>query len=399
MEKDNSGPGEHIPENKPQSPLIVVGINGSMKSLVAASLLKIQKYNLVGVTVVPEWEGGADLAPKAMRCYLSPQKVESIRQFCRQLGIPHYLVKTGASFRDEVVESWMACKVSGRPIHCQSCYDLRFQALYKKMLELGATRLATGHLAKLFNHDSRISFIRTSNDEAADESHQLATLSSEILSALLLPLSDLQINEVSKLAENFKLSDNHDLRKRCFTDESALVEYLESQVPPRFYRSGEVLNIETGEGMGVHEGVHKLNIGTPVKIDGQRTSTNFVQFDFGSSSVYVGSEKHFERKRIRLTGCKFSAETHWTGPLRGYLKQGEGSECWVYPKTFDSCVIELDSPLSVKEYENLTVMKSKGRNSKILLSGKVHYLSSDSLQEGQDDHDSDQDQDSSATDW
>src|SRR5690606_20976009 len=111
---------------------------------------------------------------------------------------------------------------------------------------LGAKFLATGHYAKLFRHEGRDTFyVHTSNDERHDQSSYLARLPHDILSHLMLPLSDLTKKEVLKLADNFGLqADETGLKMHeCLKDSKMTLEFLEQTLPERFRQEGEIQGV------------------------------------------------------------------------------------------------------------------------------------------------------------
>lgn len=111
---------------------IAVGLSGGKDSV---TLLKIlselkryypEKFELIAITV--------DLAFKN-----SPTDYTPLKELCKSLGVPFYLVKT------EIGE--IVFDVRKEPNPCSLCSKMRKGALYNKAAELGADKVALGHHA------------------------------------------------------------------------------------------------------------------------------------------------------------------------------------------------------------------------------------------------------------
>src|SRR5690606_10147996 len=113
-------------------------------SYVCAYLLKIQNYEVFAVTILPEADVFGNQQDKILSCHLNESKLKQVQEFCQQLKIPHHTVKGKGEFREEVLEQWIAAKVTGSVSNaCWACHDLRLRLLYLKSVELGAKFLAT----------------------------------------------------------------------------------------------------------------------------------------------------------------------------------------------------------------------------------------------------------------
>lgn len=102
----------YMPDKDARKKRVVVGLSGSINSLVTAYLLKLQKFDLIGVTVALGWDEFEGNSDNVLSCHLNSAGLENIRQFCHQLGIPHFVVKGSDEFKEEVVERWMASRVT-----------------------------------------------------------------------------------------------------------------------------------------------------------------------------------------------------------------------------------------------------------------------------------------------
>lgn len=130
--------------NKPR---VVVGMSGGVDSSMAATLLKEQGYDVIGVTLQiwesagPEVEGGC--------CSVSA--VDDARRVAYQIGIPHYVLNFRSYFADKVIDYFIKAYLNGEtPNPCLACNRyVKFDELLRKARGLGAEYVATGHYAKV----------------------------------------------------------------------------------------------------------------------------------------------------------------------------------------------------------------------------------------------------------
>lgn len=363
----------YLPDKATRKEKVVVGLSGGIDSLVTAYLLKIQRYELIGVTVAPSHDV---LGPELFSCAINDKKIESVQAFCHQLGIPHFVVRISREFRENIIEKWMSRKAYGElPDQCWDCHAMRMEFLHEKMKELGAKSFATGHYGKISRQDPEsVTFIQSSNDEPHDQSALLSRLSQEILHDLMLPLSDLQKKEVLKLAENFGIADSSKGVQmfHCLPENETTTNFIQSKLPVRFQKDGGIFNA-ADDRIGDHEGVFRFRLGAVV-IKQERNELLFSKYVPQEKKIIVQEGPWFARQNILLRNCQIPQETSWATPFRGVLmKDGHSHDAWFYPKTLNSCAVELDAPVSLIQGEILSVQKKKGKNARVLMTGSVYF--------------------------
>ncbi len=380
----------YLPEKDARKKKVVVGLSGGISSFVTAYLLKIQKYDLIGVTVSTSWENYEGDQGSTLSCFMNQAKIESIQAFCHSIGIPHMVLKASDEFKDIVVENWLTSRIAGKnPVPCWSCHELRMRLLYEKMKQLGAEAVATGHFAKLFHQEAHHSvYVHSSNDEVHDQSNLLSRLPHDILASLMLPLSDLQKSEVLKLAENFglesvpkKVEIHH-----CFEPSPDTNAFLEKNIPLKLRLGGELMSVDNVDSYGDHEGIDHYQYGQVIEISPQYrpSATVYVsKYTVLDKKLLVGEESYFSRQEVFLTQCNITEETPWHEPLKGVMKtaQEEVVDCWVYPKNLNAAVVRWETPHKVLEGEIVSIYKKRGKNSKVFLSGKVRYIPDEPVDE------------------
>jgi tRNA-specific 2-thiouridylase len=129
--------------------------------------------------------------PDAERACCSPEAVLAARATCHRLGIPHVTLDLREEFRRAVVAPFVRGYAEGRtPNPCISCNgSFRFAELFAFAERAGASRLATGHYARVVEREGQLLLARAA-DERKDQSYMLARLDPHFLDRLWFPLGE-----------------------------------------------------------------------------------------------------------------------------------------------------------------------------------------------------------------
>ena len=152
-----------------RKPRVCVGMSGGVDSSVAASLLKDQGYDVVGLTF-RNWP--QDCLSRAEDKCCGPQAVTDARMVAHTLGIPHYVVDEIGAFQRDVIDYFVSEYKQGRtPNPCIVCNEkIKFGTLLKQAEQLGAEFIATGHYARI-EHGPRCR-LRKGRDPHKDQSNE-----------------------------------------------------------------------------------------------------------------------------------------------------------------------------------------------------------------------------------
>ncbi len=162
-----------------------VAMSGGVDSAVA--LLRAGR-DAIGVTlrlwVDPE-------APHTERACCSPDAVRAARRTCHGLGLPHVTLDLREEFRRTVVDQFVRAYERGdTPNPCTRCNGaFRFDELLRFARRAGASRLVTGHYARVRRHRGRLLLARATDPEK-DQSYMLAGLDPAALERVWFPLGD-----------------------------------------------------------------------------------------------------------------------------------------------------------------------------------------------------------------
>lgn len=248
---------------------VVVGLSGGVDSAVAALLLKQQGYAVEGL-FMDNWEDGEE------QTYCSAaQDFQDARQVCEMLGIPLHKVNFAAEYRARVFRLFLDEYAAGRTpnpdVLCNR--EIKFKAFLDYALRLGADWIATGHYARIADHDAHVKLLKA-RDTAKDQSYFLHAVSQAALRRTRFPLGEMLKSEVRARARaaGFANHAKPDSTGICFIGERRFAEFLSRYLP------AQPGNIETpdGEIIGRHQGLMYYTLGQRrgLGIGGRRDSAD-----------------------------------------------------------------------------------------------------------------------------
>ena len=232
-------------------------MSGGVDSSVAAALLVEQGFKVFGV-MLRLWSAGLETSN---RC-CSPEDVSLARRVANQLDIPFHTLDVKDTFKREVVDPFVDDYAKGRtPNPCMRCNRVvRWGSLLESVQEMGASRLATGHYARISHERDRYHLFRA-KDKNKDQSYVLSVLQQHQIARTLFPLGDIEKIEVREQAAKFNLpvADRAESQDLCFVGDQDYRDFLTDQgillSPP-----GPILD-EKGEILGQHSGLANYTIG------------------------------------------------------------------------------------------------------------------------------------------
>ncbi|GAC1371810.1 MAG: tRNA 2-thiouridine(34) synthase MnmA [Candidatus Saccharimonadales bacterium] len=266
---------------------VYVGMSGGVDSSVAAALLKQQGFNVVGV-YMKNWT--QDVAGVACPWR---QDLADARAAAAKLDLPFKVFDFQAEYKRHVVDVMVSEYQAGRTpnpdVMCNQ--EIKFNLFLKAALADGADLIATGHYAEA--KDGQLLKARDTNK---DQTYFLYRVTSEALAKTIFPLAHLIKPEVRRLAADLGLptAKKPDSQGICFVGEVGLREFLRQYIETG---PGPVVERETGQTLGIHEGAifyttgqrHGLGIGggRPYYVTGKDMATNtvFVTADPGDADL------------------------------------------------------------------------------------------------------------------
>ena len=233
---------------------VVVGMSGGVDSSVAALLLKRAGHDVVGL-FMKNWEDDDD----DEYCSTREDLVDAAAA-ADVIGIPLEAVNFAAEYRERVFASFLAEYAAGRTpnpdVLCNA--EIKFKAFLDHALRMGASRIATGHYARLRERRGRVELLRGA-DGAKDQSYFLHRLTQAQLARVRFPIGHLRKAEVRGIAAEAGLP-NHakkDSTGICFIGERPFREFLNRYLPRT---PGPMVDAD-GRRVGEHIGLAFYTIG------------------------------------------------------------------------------------------------------------------------------------------
>jgi tRNA-uridine 2-sulfurtransferase len=255
--------------------------------------------------------------PDAERACCSPAAVISARETCHRLGLPHVTLDLREEFRRAVVEPFVRGYARGEtPNPCIACNGgFRFAELLAFARRAGASKLATGHYARIVERDGRL-FLARGVDAAKDQSYMLARLDPRFLDRVRFPLGGQTKDETraEAAAAGLAAAGRADSQEACFLAGDDYRTFLERHgLAPQ---SGVVVD-ESGRELGSHDGYWRFTPGQRRGLGvSAREPVYALEADSRTNTVVVGPRESLARTRVVARGRLFADATHVDAKLR-----------------------------------------------------------------------------------
>jgi len=244
---------------------VMIGLSGGVDSAVAAYLLKKQGYEVIA-GFMRNWDSMLNndfLGNPNSDIDICPQEKDynDAKKVADQLGIELYRIDFVKEYWDNVftyfLEEYKKGRTPNPDILCNKY--IKFDSFMKFAQSKGAEYVATGHYA-IVNHEENISKMYKGIDNNKDQTYFLCKLSQDQLSKSLFPLGNIEKSEVRKIANelNLEVANKKDSTGVCFIGERNFKEFLKNYIPAK---KGDIVDRNTGEIVGTHDGVMYYTIG------------------------------------------------------------------------------------------------------------------------------------------
>ncbi len=269
---------------------ILVGISGGVDSAAAALKLKNEGHTV-------------ECALLKMHEFTD---VSGARAVAGALGLVLHEIDMTKAFERSVKENLIDEYSRGRtPNPCIICNrEVKFRGLYDFARENGFDGIATGHYAKIICNNGRYS-VATAGDIKKDQSYMLYRLPEDILSMLILPLSDAEKSDVRELVRGSGLAaaDAKDSQEICFlpdNDYPAFIESVRGEFP-----EGNFIDTE-GNILGRHKGIIRYTVGQRKGLGIALGARAFVTDISPENNTVTLSKEFIGKREISLSGVVFS---------------------------------------------------------------------------------------------
>ena len=275
---------------------ILVGISGGVDSAYAAKKLLLDGHRVEGAVLV-------------MHDYT---ELDAAREAAVSVGIRLHEIDCRGSFED-IRKNFVSEYVGGRtPNPCIICNErVKFKTLYDFALENGFDAISTGHYARLVEINGRFA-LAMPEDKRKEQTYMLYRLPQQILSRLILPLSEGTKAEIRERAseQGISAANRGDSQEICFLPEGNYAEYIESVAGT--CPEGDFVDNQ-GKILGRHKGIIHYTVGQRkglgislgerafvTKIDSQNNTVTLSPKMEGEKTVFV--------KNMVYSGMSFPTE-------------------------------------------------------------------------------------------
>jgi tRNA-5-taurinomethyluridine 2-sulfurtransferase len=235
---------------------IAVLISGGVDSSVVLSLLKEQGYDVeafyLKIWLEDELSYLGDCPWEEDLAY--------IRTVCDFWNVPLQVIPMQETYREKVVAYTIAEVRAGRtPSPDILCNEfVKFGAFYDVIGD-AYDFVATGHYAQREDRDG-VAFLKCAKDPIKDQTYFLSRLSQAQLKRAMFPIGHLLKSEVRQEAVRFNLpnQDRKDSQGICFLGKFKFADFIKHHVGTQ---PGDLIEFETGQKVGTHEGFWFYTIG------------------------------------------------------------------------------------------------------------------------------------------
>lgn len=279
-------------------------MSGGIDSTVTALMLHDQGYEVVGITM-KTWDYAASGGSKKETGCCNIDSFNDARMAAVQHGFPHYILDIRDEFGDFVINNFVEEYLAGRtPNPCVMCNThIKWRALLKRADALGCEFIATGHYAKVNQHENGRFFVSKAIDDTKDQSYVLWGLQQDLLSRTLLPLGPYRKTEIRQMAHDYgypELAKKSESYEICFVPDNDYRGFLKRKVEDLEAKvAGGNFIDKTGKVLGKHKGYPFYTIGQRKGLDitfGKPVYVTGINPD--DNTVILGDEEDLNRAEM-----------------------------------------------------------------------------------------------------
>ena len=323
-----------------------VAISGGVDSLMAACVLKEQGQDVVGIHFITGFETDLYHAQE-------PQKYNRLKilDIGKQLGIPVEIVDIRAEFQEKIVDYFTQTYDEGQtPNPCMRCNPIiKFGRILSHAHSLGATKLATGHYARIKKDPSGNFHLFKGLDIQKDQSYFLARLTQQQLENASFPLGDMQKTDVKQMAAQRRLrpAARDESQDVCFIKHISYGKFLSAQ--KGFEGKPGLIENVNGQVIGEHSGLHLFTVGQRRGINCPATEPYYViRLDTERNRLMVGTKKDLLSSECRVV------EINWIGkkptlPMAVHTRiryRSKEAASMVFPQAKSTAMVRFKTPQS-----------------------------------------------------
>ena len=275
---------------------VIVGMSGGVDSGTAAYLLKQAGYEVIGLTLLTNPQGG------------QAREIEDARRIAEKLQIPNYSPNVADLYDERVKQPFYDAYLHGQtPNPCIECNRiLKWDRLLYYAAELGADYVATGHYASVVQLPNGRYTVRQADFAEKDQTYMLYRLTQDQLAHTLMPLGKYSKPEVRRIAEQagLNVAQKRDSQEICFVTDGNYADYIIRDPNRTVPGEGNFVS-EDGKILGKHKGIIHYTVGQRKGLIAAGYPIFVKQIRPDTNEVVLGEEKSLYSSMIRCERLNF----------------------------------------------------------------------------------------------
>jgi len=342
---------------------VFVALSGGVDSSTAAALLRQNGFDCAGVFIVTNDESRGSQA--------------DAEEAAGKLGIKLYVLDLRSDF-ERILDYFCSEYERGRtPNPCVICNRyIKFGKLWDFARDNGAQLLATGHYARIIEHNNKVGLYEAANG-AKDQSYALAMIDKDILAYVIFPMGGYSKEQTREMAAKFGLGTEkrRESQEICFIPNGDWGGVLERRCP-ELVRKGNIVDT-SGKILGEHNGVHRFTIG---QRRGLRVAMGkpyyVIKIDAESNTVTLGAKEEVMQRQLKATGVNWlTSEPVSAFRARVKIRYNDGGASATVLPAGDGVFVEFDEPLAAITPGQLAVFYvQEGNGSRVAGGGWIERV-------------------------